>query len=250
MKPFTIYPAIDLRNGEVVRLKYGDPSLQTTYPSSPVVAAQHWIELGASWLHVVNLDGAFADQDTANQAAIRSILEIAIPAGVHVQLGGGIRDLTSANAALKMGVNRIILGTIAVEKPTFVAELITRVGASRVVIGVDARHGLVRTRGWQTATTLDTETFAQTLKTIGVETIIFTDIQRDGVGGGVNLESTRRLAQASQLQVIASGGIHRLQDVQAVKDAALPGVVIGRALYEGTLDPQTTFALQEGSETC
>mgnify|MGYP005842654611 FL=1 len=227
-----IYPAIDLRGGRVVRLKQGDPARLTTYSDDPVETARRWLEAGAAWLHVVNLDGAFGESEDVNLSALEAILRL----GAQVQFGGGMRSLDAVARALDLGVSRAILGTMAVENPDQVAQALARFGAEKIAVGIDARDGLVRTRGWQASSGLPALDLALRIRTLGLRTVIFTDIRRDGLGGGLNLAATKELADASGLDVIASGGVHTLSDVRAVKEAGLAGVIIGRALYDGTIE--------------
>jgi phosphoribosylformimino-5-aminoimidazole carboxamide ribotide isomerase len=236
MSAFTIYPAIDLRAGQVVRLKEGDPSRQTKYSDEPAETARSWLEAGARWLHVVNLDGAFDENDLANQAALRAILHVANLFQARVQFGGGIRSINMVERALGLGVSRIILGTIAVEQPQLVADAIQSFGGEKIAVGIDARDGLVRVRGWQTDSGIPATDLALQMGAAGVRTIIFTDISRDGLGSGLNISTTRALADAARVDVIASGGVHTQEDVSAAREAKLAGVIIGRALYEGTID--------------
>ena len=243
MKPFTIYPAIDLRAGHVVRLREGDPGRQTTYGDDPAQIARKWLQAGAAWLHVVNLDGAFEENDSANQRALQAILETARNFDAHVQFGGGIRSINMVQRALQLGVDRVVLGTIAVEQPRVVVEAIQRFGAENVAVGIDARDGLVRVRGWQSNSGLPAPELARQMREAGVSTIIFTDISRDGLGSGLNLFSTRALADVSGLDVIASGGVHTIQDVIAARETGLAGVIIGRALYEGTIELKETLMI-------
>jgi len=236
MNPFTIYPAIDLRGGRVVRLQEGDLNRQTTYGDDPARTAQQWLEAGARWLHVVNLDGAFGENDTANFAALRSILSVASELGAHVQWGGGIRSLKMVEQVIELGVSRVVLGTIAIEQPQMVVEAIERLGAEKIAVGIDARDGFVRVRGWQSGSEVSATDLALQVRDAGVRTIVFTDISRDGLGSGLNILATRALADATGLDVIASGGVHTIEDVIAAHNAKLEGVIIGRALYEGTID--------------
>ncbi len=229
---FTIYPAIDLRGGKVVRLKEGDPARLTAYSDDPAETARHWLGAGTSWLHVVNLDGAFGESDEANRSALQSILKT----GAQVQFGGGIRSLEAVGGALSLGVSRVILGTIAVEQPDVVAEALKKFGAERVAVGIDARGGIVRVRGWKEGSGITATDLARQMRRLGLRTVIFTDVSRDGLGSGLNIPSTRALAEASGLDVIASGGVHTLDDVIAARKANLAGAIIGRALYEGTID--------------
>jgi phosphoribosylformimino-5-aminoimidazole carboxamide ribotide isomerase len=229
---FTIYPAIDLRGGKVVRLKEGDPARMTSYSDDPAETARKWLGMGAQWLHVVNLDGAFGEGDNANRAALESILKL----GARVQFGGGIRSMDAVADVLKLGVSRAILGTIAVEQPEIVRDALIRFDAERIAVGIDARDGLVRTRGWKDNSGVSAIDLALQMQTVGLGTVIFTDVSRDGLGSGLNIPSTRELAERSGLDVIASGGVHTIDDVRAAKDAGLAGCIIGRALYDGTVD--------------
>jgi phosphoribosylformimino-5-aminoimidazole carboxamide ribotide isomerase len=236
MSIFTIYPAIDLRAGLVVRLKEGNPARQTTYSSDPAQIAKRWFEEGAQWLHVVNLDGAFDENDIANQFALRAILEIANRFERRIQFGGGIRSVQIVEDVLSLGVSRVVLGTIAVEQPEFVADAVRNFGAEKIAVGIDARDGFVRVRGWQASSGIHATKLALQMQSLGLSTIVYTDISRDGLGSGLNIVSTRKLADASHLDVIASGGVHTIQDVIAAREANLAGVIIGRALYEGNVD--------------
>jgi len=231
-----IYPAIDLRGGKVVRLKEGDPARMTSYSDDPAETARHWLTMGAKWLHVVNLDGAFGDGDDANQIALISILKSAKEFGAHVQFGGGLRSLDSIEKTLNLGASRIVLGTIAVEQPDVTVSALKKFGAEKIAIGIDARDGIVRVRGWQSDGGISAQDLALQMQTLGLRTVIFTDIRRDGLGSGLNIPATRQLADVSGLEVIASGGVNTLDDVLAAKIAGLSGVILGRALYDGTID--------------
>ena len=229
---FTIYPAIDLRGGKVVRLKEGDPARMTSYSDDPAEMAKRWIDAGSTWLHVVNLDGAFGESDNTNRDALEAILKL----GVRVQFGGGMRSLESIEAALSLGVSRVILGTIAIEQPDIVRDALTRFGVEHIAVGIDARDGLVRTRGWKDNSGVPALDLALQMRTFRLATVIFTDVSRDGLGSGLNIPATRELSEKSGLDVIASGGVHTIDDVKAAKDAGLAGCIIGRALYDGTVD--------------
>lgn len=243
MRAFTIFPAMDLRVGKVVRLKEGDPARMTSYSADPAEMAKHWLEMGTSWLHVVNLDGALGERDQANRSAVESILSVAKRFGARVQFGGGLRSLDAIGRAMELGVNRVVLGTIAVAQPNLVAEALTRFGADQIAIGIDVRDGLVRVHGWKDNSGISATDLALQMRTVGVHTVIFTDVSRDGLGSGLNIGATRALADVSGLDVIASGGVHTLEDVMAAHSANLAGVIIGRTIYEGTLDLK--IALQE-----
>ena len=238
---FTIFPAVDLRAGRVVRLKEGDPARLTLYNDDPAETARRWLSEGASWLHVVNLDGAFGENDHANRAALELILMVADHAGARVQFGGGLRSPSAIERAFDLGVSRVVLGTVAVEQPDLIAQTLTRFGEKRIAVGIDARDGLVRVRGWQDDSGISATDLALHMRTLGLRTVIFTDVRRDGLGIGLNLDATRQLADVSGLDVIASGGAHTLEDVMAARDANLAGVIVGRAIYEGTLDLKIAF---------
>jgi phosphoribosylformimino-5-aminoimidazole carboxamide ribotide isomerase len=244
MSAFTIYPAIDLHEGRVVRLAQGDLTRQTWYGNDPAGAARRWLDAGTTWLHVVNLDGAFDQPDQANRQAVLELLSAASsyrPAR-QVQLGGGLRSLAALEQALEAGVSRVVLGTAAIQEPEMVAEAVRRFGDQRVAAGLDAKDGVVMLHGWTEASGLNAIQAAEQLKQRGVKTIIYTDISRDGVGKGINQEATQALAAASGLEVIASGGVHSLEDIRQVKRAGLAGVVIGRALYDGRFTLQEALA--------
>lgn len=233
---FVIYPAIDLRGGKVVRLKEGDPARMTTYGDDPAETARRWLEAGATWLHVVNLDGAFGEPSNQNRSALDAILNMARAFQARVQFGGGIRSLDEIKQTQEMGVKRIILGTVAVEDPNVVERALEAFGPEHIAVGIDARDGLVRTRGWLMNSEIPALALARHMRSLGLRTVIFTDVSRDGLGSGLNIAATKELAEVSGLDVIASGGVHTLQDVAASRAANLAGVIIGRALYEGTVD--------------
>ena len=233
---FTIYPAIDLRGGKVVRLQEGDPTRLTAYSDNPAETARRWLKAGVHWLHVVNLDGAFGESDAANRSALETILNTAKEFDVHVQFGGGLRSLGAMEHALKLGASRLVLGTVAIEQPDVVAQAVKTFGAESIALGIDARDGVVRVRGWKDTSGVSAIELALQMRDLGLRTIIFTDVSRDGLGSGLNIAATRELAESSGLDVIASGGVHTLQDVTAARQANLAGVIIGRALYEGTVD--------------
>ncbi len=232
MSDFTIFPAIDLREGRVVRLAQGDPDRETHYANGPLSVARRWQEAGATWLHVVNLDGAFGEAGRENYAALARILT----AGLNVQFGGGLRSPEDIRRALEMGVDRIVLGTVAVEKPELVQQALDAFGPARVAVGIDARDGFVQVHGWQKAAALTARDLAQQFVEMGGRWLSFTDVSRDGMSSGVNVEATAELARATGLNVIASGGVASLEDIRRVQAAELNGVIIGRALYEGHVD--------------
>ena len=241
----TLYPAIDLKGGQVVRLKRGDMAQATVYSGEPGAQARKFAAIGFTWLHVVDLDGAFAGRP-ANAAAVEAILE-AVP-GLPVQLGGGIRSMATVEAWLSRGVQRVILGSAALKDPEF-ARAACRAHPGRVAVGIDARKGLVAVEGWAQVSTMPAEELARRFEDAGAAAIIYTDIDRDGMLGGVNLEQTLALARAVALPVIASGGVASLDDLAALSAVAtegIEGVIIGRALYDGRVDPAAALALVEG----
>jgi phosphoribosylformimino-5-aminoimidazole carboxamide ribotide isomerase len=233
---FTIYPAIDLRDGRVVRLKEGDPARTTIYNDDPVETARRWLSIGANWLHVVNLDGAFGENDNANRLCLQGILKVAEEFNAHIQFGGGMRSLQAIEAALELGVSRAVLGTIAIEQPDMVGNALARFGKERIAVGIDARDGVVRIRGWKDTSGISATELALQMRLLGLQTIIHTDIGKDGLSGGLNIIATCKLSDVSGLDVIASGGVHTADDVLAARHANLSGVIIGRALYEGTIE--------------
>ncbi|MCP4356828.1 MAG: 1-(5-phosphoribosyl)-5-[(5-phosphoribosylamino)methylideneamino]imidazole-4-carboxamide isomerase [Chloroflexi bacterium] len=232
---FTIYPAIDLRNGRVVRLQYGDPDQQTVFSDDPVATAEKWITAGADWLHVVNLDGAFDEAGAANWEALPRLTELR----AKVQFGGGVRTLYEIERVLEIGAARVILGTAAIENPALVGQAIAQFGAARIVVGIDARDGRVKTRGWLQDSDVTPTDLGKKMKALGVQTTIYTDINRDGVLTGVNAQATAELAQTTGLQVIASGGVASLEDIQkccGLAEKGVVGVITGRAIYDGRVD--------------
>lgn len=227
-----LYPAIDLKDGACVRLLRGDMQAATVFGTDPAAQARAFQDAGAEWLHLVDLNGAFAGQPV-NGAAVAAILDaVTIP----VQLGGGIRDMETAARWLEGGVARVILGTAAVEDPAFVAEAARR-WPGRIAIGIDARGGRVATRGWAEETALTASALAARFEGAGLGAIIYTDIDRDGAMGGPNIEATEALARAVTIPVIASGGVSSLADLVALRDTGvIAGAISGRALYDGALD--------------
>lgn len=235
-----LFPAIDLKDGVCVRLREGEMSTATVYDTDPAARAAAFARQGFQWLHVVDLDGAFAGKPV-NANAVRAI-RAATP--VPLQLGGGIRDIATIETWLAAGVTRVILGTVAVRDPALVREA-CRLFPGRVVVGIDARGGRVAVEGWGETSDLDVETLAARFADAGVAAIVFTDIGRDGLLKGLNLEATLALARATDIPVIASGGLSGMDDIErlAAPDCAiLEGAITGRALYDGRID--ATAALQ------
>jgi len=229
-----IFPAIDLRGGKCVRLFKGDFSRETIFSDNPSAVAVKWEEMGAQYLHVVDLDGALQGE-TKNREAIRSIL-----GAVHIpmELGGGLRSLESIERALTGGIQRVILGSAAVENPLLVQEACHRFG-DRIVVAIDARDGIVATQGWESSGNISALDFAKQMADYGVKTVIYTDISRDGTLSGLNLEGAIELSKVSGLRVVASGGVRSLEDIRAVKaheTDGIEGVIVGQAIYSGRLD--------------
>ena len=238
MQDFTVYPAIDLRAGKVVRLLRGDPAFQTTYGNDPAEIAHRWLASGASWIHVINLDGAFGEKGTQNSAALKEIVNAAISSApiAQVQFGGGLRSLEDIDQALSAGISRVILGTIAIENPDLLEKALHLYGNDCVALAIDAKNNQVAVHGWTKQTKTDPISLGKRFYNLGLRTAIFTNIIRDGSGEGVDFTTTKRVAAATGLSMIASGGVASLEDILQVRKAGLSGVIIGRALYEGTID--------------
>jgi phosphoribosylformimino-5-aminoimidazole carboxamide ribotide isomerase len=227
-----LYPAIDLKDGNCVRLLRGDMEAATVFGSDPAAQARAFQDAGAEWLHLVDLNGAFEGKPV-NAAAVEAILDaIDIPA----QLGGGIRDIATIEAWLSRGLRRVILGTVAVEDPDLVREAADAF-PGRIAVGIDARNGKVATRGWATETTITATDLARRFEDAGVAAIIYTDIDRDGAMQGPNIPATEALARAVSIPVIASGGVSSMDDLRALaRTRVIAGAISGRALYDGALD--------------
>jgi phosphoribosylformimino-5-aminoimidazole carboxamide ribotide isomerase len=229
--PFIIFPAIDLRAGKVVRLAQGDPARQTSYGDNPCRQAEQFKAEGADWLHVINLSGAFGEEAAANLEALAAILSV----GLKVEFGGGIRDQESLRIPLEMGVERVFLGTAAVQKPALVDWAIARYGPTRIAADIGVRDGQVMVKGWQETTPLTMLEAGKRFRRQGLEWCVLTDVRHDGVGSGVSVEAAVELQTATGLKVVASGGVTSLEEVSKVREAGLAGVIIGRALYEGKI---------------
>jgi len=231
-----IIPAIDLKDGQCVRLKQGDMQDATIYSENPAEMARHWLGQGARRLHVVDLNGAVAGKPR-NEGAIRAIIE-AVGDSLPVQLGGGIRDLDTIERYLDLGVSYVIIGTAAVKNPGFLQDACTAF-SGHIIVGLDAKDGKVAVEGWSKMTRHDVIDLARKFQDYGVEAVIYTDIGRDGMLSGVNVEATVKLAQQLSVPVIASGGLTGLGDIEAlckVESEGITGVITGRAIYQGTID--------------
>ena len=237
-----LYPAIDLKDGQCVRLLKGEMDAATVFNDDPGAQATAFEAAGAEWLHIVDLNGAFAGEPV-NGAAVESILAaLSIPA----QLGGGIRDMATIEDWLSKGLSRVILGTVAVENPDLVREA-ARAFPGKVAVGLDARNGLVATRGWAEETEMQVTELAKAFEDAGIAAIIYTDIDRDGAMGGPNIPATEALARAVDVPVIASGGVSSMDDLLRLKETkVISGAISGRALYDGAIDLGEALATLKG----
>lgn len=229
-----IFPAIDIRGGKCVRLLKGDFNQETVFSDSPADMARKWQAQGAEYLHLVDLDGALAGS-SQNLNAIEEILQAV---DIPTELGGGIRSMEQIDQLLAMGITRVILGSVAVKNPDLVREACTKYG-ERIVVGIDAKDGIVAVEGWGKSGNIGVIELAQKMKEAGVKTIIYTDISRDGTLSGVNVEATVKLAQESGVKIVASGGVKSLEDIKALKKqeaVGIEGVIAGKSIYMGTLD--------------
>jgi phosphoribosylformimino-5-aminoimidazole carboxamide ribotide isomerase len=229
-----ILPAIDMRNGKCVRLQQGRPDQETVYGEDPVAMAQHWQKLGAKYLHLVDLDGAFH----GHPIHLETIGNIVTALNIPVELGGGLRTADDVQKAVNVGVNRVILGTSALEKQELIPPLVKRFG-NRIAVGIDARDGMVALRGWTETSSISAVELARKVSELGVQTLIYTDIATDGMLKGPNIEGLKQIMDAVDARVIASGGVTTMEDLQRLKDLGteqLLGVIIGKALYDQQLD--------------
>jgi phosphoribosylformimino-5-aminoimidazole carboxamide ribotide isomerase len=239
-----LFPAIDLKQGQAVRLKLGDMAQATVFNDDPAAQARIFEKQGFEYLHVVDLDGAFAGE-SRNAAAVEAILKaVKMP----VQLGGGIRTLPHVEGWLGKGLSRVILGTVALRDPELVTAA-ARVFPGRIAVGIDARGGKVAVEGWAETSSLDVIELAKRFEGVGVSAIIYTDIDRDGVLAGINWDSTLKLARAITIPVVASGGLASMADIERLSRPEcqiLQGAISGRALYDGRIDPTAALALLKG----
>ncbi|MGD8228355.1 MAG: 1-(5-phosphoribosyl)-5-[(5-phosphoribosylamino)methylideneamino]imidazole-4-carboxamide isomerase [Desulfobacteraceae bacterium] len=236
-----VIPAIDIKGGRCVRLQQGEMSKETVYSEVPEEMAVKWVEKGAERLHLVDLDGAVQGK-AVNKEVIRKIVA-AVP--IPIQLGGGIREMETIETYLGLGINQVILGTVAYKKPEFLAR-VCKEFAGRIILGVDARKDRVAIEGWTEETDMTVAQIAERFENIGISAIIYTDIHRDGMSTGPNVEATKTLAQTVEIPVIASGGISGIDDVAkilALEEYGVMGMITGRALYKGTLDLEEAIRL-------
>jgi phosphoribosylformimino-5-aminoimidazole carboxamide ribotide isomerase len=242
----SIIPAIDLRDGRCVRLTQGRKDNATFYDGDPIEIARSYEAGGAQMIHVVDLDGAFANSNSRNRQVLRKIISgITIP----VQFGGGLRSLEDVAQVIELGIAKVAIGTLAVEAPTILDQALRLFGVDRIAVGIDARNGQVLTRGWEKDGKLSSLELAQKVASMGVMRIIYTDVARDGMLTGVNVEQTCAIARESGLKVTASGGISSLEDIKRLNDASecgIDSVIVGKALYEGRFSLKD--AIDEGSK--
>ena len=239
-----IYPAIDLKDGKCVRLYKGDMDQSIIYNDNPAAQGHEWAKSGFSWIHIVDLNGA-VDGKPVNVEAVQSIIRTV---DIPVQLGGGIRTMAQIENWLSEGVNRVILGTVALRDPELVREACLHF-PDQIAVGIDARNGKVAVEGWAEDSDMEAAELALKFEDAGVTAIIYTDIDRDGTGQGVNIVSTIALAQKISIPVIASGGVGSLQDLELVRDAAeygINGVIVGKALYDGRVQPEDALKVATG----
>ncbi len=226
-----LFPAIDIKNGQCVRLRQGQFNNVEVYSQMPVRVAKSFQEAGAAFIHIVDLDGALAGH-SVNEDVIRAIVDnISIP----VEVGGGIRSVQDIENKLNMGVGRVILGTKAAENPYFIKEAVLRFGQDKIVVGIDAKNGMVATDGWEKVSNYNAVQLALEMKEMGVKTIIYTDIARDGMLLGPNLVHTREMVEKTQMDIIASGGVSSMKDLDDLNAIPVYGVVVGKALYENRI---------------
>lgn len=223
-----LYPAIDMKGGKCVRLTQGLFDQVKVYSDTPADMAKLWVNEGATFLHIVDLDGALAGR-SVNEAAIRAIAE---SVQVPIQLGGGIRSAEAVQYMLDLGITRCIIGTRAVQQPEFIRDLVERFGAERIVVGVDAKEGLVAVEGWEKVSSLTAADLCQQMKEYGVKHIVYTDISRDGTLTGPNVAATKALTELTGMDIIASGGMSCMADLEALHASGIQGAIIGKALYE------------------
>jgi len=229
-----IIPAIDIKGGKCVRLKQGRREEETVFSNDPVQTARHWVDAGAEWLHVVDLDGAFEKRPVSPSIVKRIRESVRVP----IQVGGGIRDEDAVSMYMDMGVDRVILGTTALSNPDRVEQATARY-PGRIAVGIDAKEGWVAVEGWTRTTRMQATALARRFEGLGLSAVIFTDIHRDGMQTGPNIEATRAFASAISTPVIASGGVSSLEDIRnllPLEHAGVAGVITGKALYSGSLD--------------
>lgn len=236
-----LYPAIDIKNGKCVRLKQGKFNEQTIYANHPYEMAKKWKDAGASYIHVVDLDGAL-DGIWTNKEAIEKIVNAV---DIPVQTGGGIRTIRDIEERLNVGIDRVIIGTLAVKNPSFVKDAIEKFGSDKIVVGIDAKDGMVAINGWEEVSLMSALDLCQKMKGYGVKTIVYTDISKDGMLIGPNVEYTKYLIDETSLDIIASGGVASMEDLKDVEKINAEGAIIGKALYTQAIDLKEAVTLFE-----
>ena len=233
-----LYPAIDIKNGQCVRLRQGVFDDTTVYANEPFEVAKEFEADGAKFLHIVDLDGALQGTG-ANVAALKKIVE---NVNIPVEIGGGIRTMEDIEHRLGLGVTRVILGTKAVESPEFVKEAVEKFGADKIVVGIDAKDGMVAIKGWETISNVDAVTLALSMKELGVKTIIYTDISKDGMLCGPNFAQTARMVEVTGMDIVASGGVSCMEDLVQLESIGVEGAILGKAIYEKRVDVKEAAA--------
>ncbi|MCI9147411.1 MAG: 1-(5-phosphoribosyl)-5-[(5-phosphoribosylamino)methylideneamino]imidazole-4-carboxamide isomerase [Hungatella sp.] len=236
-----LYPAIDLKDGRCVRLTQGLFDRVKVYSDSPEETARLWVSKGAAFLHLVDLDGALAGRSVNGEVIRRIVKAVDVP----VQIGGGIRSRQAAEAMLELGVSRVIIGTRAVREPEFVRQLVEAFGPEKIAVGIDAKKGMVALEGWEQVSAVSAGELCGQMKAFGVRHVVYTDISRDGMLSGPNVEATKELTEETGMDIIASGGVSSMEDLKRLYDAGIQGAIIGKALYEGRLDLQEAVKLFE-----
>jgi phosphoribosylformimino-5-aminoimidazole carboxamide ribotide isomerase len=227
-----LYPAIDIKNGKCVRLLQGQFDKETVYSDSPIEVAKRWEECGASFIHVVDLDGAL-DGVWTNKQTISSIVNAV---NIPVQTGGGIRKIEDIEERLNVGLNRVIIGTLAIKEPEIVKEAVKRFGSDKIVVGIDAKDGMVAVHGWEEVSKVSALDLCLQMKEYGINTIVYTDISKDGMMSGPNIEQTKELVEKTGMDIIASGGVANMEDLKNVDSINADGAIIGKALYTEAID--------------
>ncbi|MGB4658247.1 MAG: 1-(5-phosphoribosyl)-5-[(5-phosphoribosylamino)methylideneamino]imidazole-4-carboxamide isomerase [Mobilitalea sp.] len=236
-----LFPAIDIKNGQCVRLRQGNFQDVLVYSDIPLKIAKQWEAAGTSYIHIVDLDGALVGH-SVNDEVIKSIVS---EVGVPVQVGGGIRTIKDIESKLSLGVARVIIGTKAVKDPAFIKEAIATFGADRIVIGIDAKDGMVAIEGWEKISSYQAVSLAMEMKKLGVKTIVYTDISKDGMLQGPNISHTKEMVDVTGLNIIASGGVSSLKDLEMLGEINVYGAIIGKALYENRIDLKAAVGLFE-----
>ncbi|MFT4144095.1 MAG: 1-(5-phosphoribosyl)-5-[(5-phosphoribosylamino)methylideneamino]imidazole-4-carboxamide isomerase [Mobilitalea sp.] len=236
-----LFPAIDIKNGQCVRLRQGSFQDVLVYSDVPLKIAKQWEAAGASFIHIVDLDGALVGHSVNDEVIKEIVREVKIP----IQVGGGIRTIKDIENKLSLGIDRVIIGTKAVKDPAFIKEAIATFGSKRIVIGIDAKDGMVAIEGWEKVSSYQAVTLAVEMKKLGVKTIVYTDISKDGMLQGPNIAHTKEMVQVTGLNIIASGGVASLKDLEMLEEINVYGAIMGKALYENRIDLKKAVNLFE-----